>query len=630
MTDAPALAPSWLALPHHDGSTRYVANPTPRLGEVVEVLVRVPLGAQVTGVHVRVTPDGEQEFVPAVLLRETATDAWWAAPVPCHNPVTNYRFLLVGGPTKYAWLNGSGVHHRDVPDASDFRLVAHESPAPEWAEGAVVYQIFPDRFGRSSAADHRALPDWAIPARWDEPVQTNHPAVARQLYGGDLDGIVEHLDHLVSLGVDVIYLTPFFPARSNHRYDASSFEEVDPLLGGDAALRRLTEAAHARGMKVMGDVTTNHTGAAHEWFIAASGPDGKDRPERDYYIWEDGDYVAWLGVRSLPKLNHLNPELRHRLFESPTGVVRKWLGPVGGLDGWRVDVANMTGRWRATDVNHDVARQMRQAMVRHAPEALVVGEHFHDYTVDLPGDGWHGVMNYAGFCKPVWNWLREEGPDPMTMGAPAPLPVLDAAGVVETMRDFTSRIPWQTLVHSFNLVGSHDVTRIRTLVGGDSRLVDVAAALLFTMPSMPMLTYGDEIGMEGEFGEDGRRPMPWAESEWDLRLLEVFRRLIAARRGSDALRRGGLRWVHADGDAIVFLRETVGESALVHVARAAHGPVEVPLHLLEGVQTGRAAYGTPLDMTTVAVTLTATEPGARVWVWKPTDGGAEPRRKRES
>lgn len=613
-----------LHLPHHDGSRRYVSNLAPRLGDLVDVLVRVPLESEVERVHVRTTPDGETAFAPGRLVRTTVTDAWWKVRLACHNPVTNYRFLLVGGPTKYAWLNGTGVHHRDVPDASDFRLVAHDSPPPVWAEGAVVYQIFPDRFARSARADRRETPDWAQRARWTDPVDPRPSAASSQLYGGDLDGVVDHLDHLVSLGVDVVYLTPFFPARSNHRYDASSFEQVDPLLGGDRALRRLTTAAHERGLKVMGDFTTNHTGDAHEWFLAATGPGGRQAPERDYYIWENGSYVAWLGVPSLPKLNHRNEALRHRIFDHPRGVVRRWLGRPGrreGLDGWRVDVANMTGRWRATDVNHDVARQMRASMARHAPEALLVGEHFHDYTVDLPGDGWHGVMNYAGFCKPVWNWVRDSAADPMTMGAPAPLPVLEAGAVVETMRDFTSRISWQSLVHSFNLVGSHDVTRLRTLVDHDPRLVEVAAGLLFTMPSLAMLTYGDEIGMEGAFGEDGRRPMPWDESAWDQRILDVYRALIAARRSSDALQHGGLRWVHADGDAIVFLRESPTETALVHVARAAHDPVTVPVRHLAGVETGRAAYGPGVRVGKRAVTLNASGPGVRIWSWAPADDG---------
>jgi alpha-glucosidase len=518
------------------------------------------------------------------------------------------------------------VHRRDVPDASDFRLVAHDAPPPAWATGSVVYQIFPDRFARSAAANRRATPDWAIPAAWSDPVDLSAKGVARQLYGGDLDGVTEHLGHLASLGVDVVYLTPFFPARSNHRYDASSFEQVDPLLGGAPALRRLTSAAHEQGLKVIGDFTTNHTGDAHEWFLTASGPGGRRLPERDYYIWEDGSYVAWLGVPSLPKLNHLNPALRQRIFEHPQGVVRRWLGRSGGLDGWRVDVANMTGRWRDTDVNHGVARQMRDVMGRVAPEALLVGEHFHDFTPDAPGDGWHGVMNYAGFAKPVWTWLRRSPEDPRFLGAPVPLPLLEAQDVVETMRDFTSRVSWQALVHSFNLVGSHDVPRLRTLVGPEG--VEAAVGLLMTFPSMAMLTYGDEIGMEGTFGEDGRRPMPWDESDWDTHTLAVYRGLITARRGSAALRRGGQRWVHAEGDAMVFLRETEQQVALVHVARAAHDPVVLPARLLAGIEAGSPAYGPAPELGGESVTLRADAALVRVWVWKPTDGGPRSTRRR--
>ncbi len=624
MTTTPSLARSWLALPHHDGSARYVSNPSPRLGDVVELLVRVPLEAEVTAVHVRLAPDGEQRFVRAELMQATETHAWWRAEIECHNPVTHYRFLLAGGPTKYAWLNGCGVHLRDVPDASDFRLLAMDSPAPSWAEGAVVYQIFPDRFARSAAADERPLPRWAIPAEWDDPVDTTPGVISRQFYGGDLDGVTEHLDHLERLGVDVVYLPPFFPAGSNHRYDAASFTAVDPLLGGEPALHRLSVAAHERGMKLMGDFTTNHTGDTHEWFVAASGPRGGETVEHGFYLWEDGDYVSWLGVKTLPKLNHLDAELRRRLFEDEEGVVRKWLAGAEALDGWRVDVANMTGRWRDTDVNHDVARQMRESMTQHAPHALLVGEHVHDYTVDLPGDGWHGVMNYAGFCKPVWTWLREETGDPEFLGAPVPVPLLDAAAVVETMRDFTSRIAWQSLVHSFNLVGSHDSTRVRTLVGADRRGVEVAAGLLFTLPSMPMLTYGDEIGMEGHFGEDGRRPMPWDESVWDRNLFEIYRGLIGARKESQALRHGGLRWVHAEGDAIVFVRESADETALVHVARAAHEPVTLDVRHLAGIERGRAAYGSGIEVGGEQVHLSADGPSARVWVWTPTDGGPRP------
>ena len=599
--------------PHHDGSALYVSDLAPGLGDTVRVRLRVPNVNGFTGVHVRLAPDGEQEFVVAHVESRDERDTWWAADLVVHNPVTNYRFVLQGGPTAYAWLNGAGLWRREVPDASDFRLVAHGA-SPAWAANAVVYQVFPDRFARAAEGPVDA-PDWAHPARWEDPLDLRKGRIGSQLYGGDLDGVTAHLDHLVDLGVDVVYLTPFFPGRSNHRYDASTFTAVDPILGGDEALDRLCAAAHERGLRVMGDFTTNHTGAGHEWFETALADPSS--PERDFYLWgEDGDYVSWLAVPSLPKLNYDSAELRRRVFDDPDGVVRKWLRL--GLDGWRVDVANMTGRHGEQDHNHEVAALMRDAAVDERPDALVVGEHVHDYTTDLPGTGWHGVMNYAGFTKPVWTWLRLHDREAGFLGAPVIVPELAAGLVVETMRDFTSRIPWTSLVHSFNLVGSHDTTRVRTLVGDDSRRVDVAAGLLLTMPSIPMVTYGDEIGMEGAFGEDGRRPMPWDESDWDTRLLAVYRDLIAARRGSRALTHGGLRWVHADGDAIAFLREAAGETALVHCARAAHGALSIPLAALPGAAAGRAAFGSTIAVDGDAVVLSANGPGVGVWKW-PTD-----------
>ena len=356
------LAASLLAQPHHDGSALYVSNRTPAPGDTVTVWLRVPAAARVVDVHVRVIPDAEPRFVKAQPdpSRSDGIDTWWAAEIECHNRVTPYRFLLTGAPqtapagpvSGYAWLNGTGLHRRDVPDSSDFRLVVHDAsqaPPPSWALDSVVYQVFPDRFAASErsvlapGSDPVRVPDWAVPAAWDDPIVARSSGlVPKQLYGGDIDGIVEHLDHLERLGVDCVYLTPFFPARSNHRYDASTFDAVDPVLGGDEALRRLTAAAHARGMRVLGDFTTNHTGSSHEWFLAARA-DARS-PERDFYYWTGPDtYVGWFGVPTLPKLDYDSEELKRRIFEDEDGVVRKWLGPAGGLDGWRVDVANMTG-----------------------------------------------------------------------------------------------------------------------------------------------------------------------------------------------------------------------------------------------------------------------------------------------
>ena len=221
---------------------------------------------------------------------------------------------------------------------------------PDWVPDQVGYQVFPDRFERT--VDRAADPDWATPADWDDPVVHRGRATSSQLYGGTLDGVRERLDHLTDLGATLLYLTPVFEARSNHRYDAVSFDRVDPLLGGDAALSALLDAAHGAGLRVVGDLTTNHTGSGHDWFALAQADEGS--LEREFYLFAgDGD-ASWLGHLHLPKLDHRSVELARRLYDGPDSVVAHWLRE--GLDGWRVDVANMTGRLAAEDLAHQVAR----------------------------------------------------------------------------------------------------------------------------------------------------------------------------------------------------------------------------------------------------------------------------------
>lgn len=559
------------ALPHHDGSATYVSDPAPDPGDVVTLFLRVPRGGDIARGHLCTIIDGERQLIPATVDREDDHDLWLRADLPMHNPVMSYRWLLDGGRYGYQWYNGAGLHQRDVPDAGNFRISSY-APPPEWAADAVLYQIFPDRFAKSK---DRPAPDWAIPATWDDPVDQTSPGKALQYYGGDLDGIREHLDHIASIGANTVYLTPFFPGRSNHRYNASTFLEVDALLGGDDALRRLADDLHARGMRLMGDLTTNHCGTEHDWFQAAIAD--PNAPEAGYFIFEHhpDDYACWLGHRTLPKFDHRGPALRRALYEGPDSVVARWLGP-HLLDGWRIDVANMTGRYKDIDVNHDVARAIRTTMAAADPDSLLLAEHNFDASGDLLGDGWHGTMNYAGFSVPMWQWLRPQPDLPLPHTAYPALPRLPGSNVVRAMRDFAAVTPWRAQAHAMNLVSSHDSPRVKTVLK-DEGLVTVAMGLLATMPGIPMIWAGDEIGMEGKDGEDGRRPFPWhAPERWDADRLAITRELFTARAASPALRHGGLRWLATSDDAIVFAREAREETVIVQASRADHPGVRLP------------------------------------------------------
>jgi len=580
--------------PHHDGSAHHVETAAPTLGDDVAVWLRVPAAAGVDEVHVRSTPDGEPGFAEAVADRVDAVtgDTWWRAEVTARNEVTRYRWL-VDGPGGPRWVTQSGVVAREVADTHDFRLVTH-APAPAWVTDAVLYQVFPDRFATTGVAARLGVPPPLQIVDWDEPVQGDGPGAMHQLYGGDLPGVEAHLDHLVELGVTGLYLNPIFPAPENHRYCASSFDEVDPLLGGDAALASLSAAAHARGLRLLGDLTANHTGSLHPWFKAAQG--STDAVEHDFYYWQrwPDEYDTWAGVASLPKLNHRSPELRRRLVEGPDSVVGRWLRPPFDLDGWRVDAANMAGRHGRDDLTHELARAVRHTAVALRPDAYVLAEHCHDFSGDLDCGGWHGTMNYTGFTAPVWSWLRDPAVAVSLLGLPTGVPVRGGRANAATVDDVNGLVSWQSRTASLTLLGSHDTTRLATVIA-DPAMRRIAIGLLLTFPGVPSVLYGDELGMRSEHrAESGRRPMRWDRTTWDLDLLGWWRRLVHLRRDHVALRRGGFRWAWVDEDTWVFVREAAGESVLVAARRSGASAAVLPGAAL-GLHPGGAPAPSLLD-----------------------------------
>jgi alpha-glucosidase len=564
-----------LDAPHHDGSELYVVDAPAELGAEATVRLRTRTG-EAGRVLLRYTQDGEPRTAIAQVDEERGGETWWRATFPVANPATRYRWLLAGGDAGYAWVTGAGVAPHEVASADDF-VVTPGSAGPDWHLESVVYEIFPDRFASSGAAYEP--PAWAKRKSWDDLPVGRGKDNPREWFGGDLPGIEQHLDHIERVGANAIYLTPIFPAGSTHRYDATTFDRVDPLLGGDAALASLARACEARGIRLIGDITTNHVGVSHDWFVAARAD--AHAPERGLFYFDDAlphGYEAWLGVPSLPKLDWRSDELRARM----SGVLRQWLD--AGLSGWRVDVANMTGRFRAVDVNHEAARFLRSAI----DNQLLLAEHGHDFRHDLDGTGWHGSMNYAGFLRPTWWWLRGDDYD-QDVFTQAPSPQYGGRAMVDVMRRFRAGLPWDCVLHSWPLLDSHDTPRFRTVVGSRERHL-VGLGMQMTTPGVPMLFMGDELGMEGRWGEDARRPMPWGKP-WDEQLLAAYGALARLRRTTPALIRGGIRYVHASADAVAYLRETRDETLLCLAARAEHNPITTPFTSLETLHGDDARDG---------------------------------------
>ena len=585
--------------PHHDGSALYVPNQNPKLLDKVKIRIRIhkALGA-VKEVRVRYSESGEAfPTPPAKVIKRDGGWSWYEATIVMHNPKMNYRFMIVLQNGETLWYNTQGLHELNQPDILDFRLNTFAS-APKWGATSIMYQIFPDRFARSKHADAHKTPSWAIAKQWGDEVIGSGPGTSEQLFGGDLWGVIEHLDHLKKLGVNLVYLTPIFPGRSNHRYDASSFTEVDPILGGNKAYQALIEACHKRGMRIIGDLTSNHSGIGHEWFKAAYKRPGAK--ESSFYYFSDGNkkYDSWFGVPSLPKFNWNSKELRKRFIEGGGSVVAKWLKKPYGIDGWRIDVANMTGRIRDEDMYLEVSQIIRKTMVDINPNTIMLGEYTGDAAYEVQGDGWQGAMTYSNFTKPVWRWFYNSDPKKrIKLAKDVPgFSMWDgnqrASGrdLVTSYTQFVAAFPWHVRLHNMNPLDTHDIPRFKTYaIDGAQR---VAAGMQFTFPGIPVIWAGDEFGLDGFNGEHSRTPLPWNnERKHDATLIDHYAALSKIRRENSALNDGSMRFLYASDEAIVYVRENSKQSILVAVTRGQDSKIALPKDALAAVSKAENLIG---------------------------------------
>ncbi|MES2932865.1 MAG: glycoside hydrolase family 13 protein [Pseudomonadota bacterium] len=443
----------------------------------------------------------------------------------------------------------------------------------------IIYQIFPERFaignGRSSE-DKLADPAYAavdaVKRDWDET--TLHQPWARQFFGGDLDGITEKLDYLQELGVTGVYLTPVFSAPSNHKYDATDFFEIDAMFGGEAALQRLIAALHKRGMSLTLDAVLNHVSDRHPWFLAAQAGQGD---KRDWFtFFGDGSYMCWQGNLSLPELNLSNPAVRDVLYRQQDSMVQHWLAL--GVDNWRFDVAQ--------DVGIAVAQEMATVVGARFPNASLLGE-LNGFSGSWfqAGGGFDGMMNYW-IRTATLAWLAGE---------------VDALQMNLAIKDARAAYGLPGLLRSWNMLSSHDTPRLLTSVGS-IRKTQLAQLMQFTLPGLPLIYYGEEIGMEGGADPDCRRPMRWDQDDWDQQQRAWIQQLVRLRQSNPALQYGEVMVLgdRLPGNALIFLRHTElpGEAALV-IVNLADKPLQARLllpysHWYDGVPL-RDALGHAAD-----------------------------------
>lgn len=438
---------------------------------------------------------------------------------------------------------------------------------PDWVKDAVFYQIFPDRFAKSATLQtykpHHV-------ETWDSP-PTPHGFKA-----GDLIGVVEHLDHLVDLGVNAIYFCPIFQSTANHRYHTHDYFQVDPILGGNRAFKIMLDAAHARGLRVILDGVFNHASRGFYYFNHTL-ENGAASPFLDWFTftkfplhaYDDGQqgYAAWWNLKALPKLNAFNPQVREYLMR----VGEYWVEQ--GIDGWRLDVPE--------DIDDDSFwREFRSRVKAKNPDAYIVGEIWHRADRWLQGDQFDAVMNYQ-FTRAVLSFCigKKHAANELLNDSYGHVINADAPAFAEMLEEVQQWYPPEITYAQMNLLDSHDTARFINIAKQDKTAQKLAWLTMFTYPGAPTIYYGDEIGMQGGRDPDCRRGMIWDESKWDLDLLRTAQRYITLRKKYKVLRRpGGYARLYARDSVYCFARQSEGETVLVAL-NAGETPVSLDVNV---------------------------------------------------
>lgn len=468
-------------------------------------------------------------------MEVTFTDSeseYYSVAVPLTDTRFSYIFVLQCTDGKTRYLSEEGLSDSFCHDLGYFCFFQYTSQfpcdtmhIPEWVRTAVCYQIFPERFAMGKSGKDLGY----IRDVWGE---LPHP---KSFYGGDLMGIRERLPYLVDLGVNVIYLTPVFCSPSNHKYDITDYETVDPAFGGNEALKGLIEAAHRLGIRVMLDGVFNHCSSEHPFFLDAK-ENGRNSPYYDWFFWnDDSSYRTFGSVKYMPKLNTGNPAVI-RYF---SGVAVKWMRDFGA-DGWRLDVSD--------EISHRFLRHFREAVLDQNPEAIIIGEDWHRAARYLNGDEYDGIMNY-GLTKACLDLLAFE--------------TIDSAAFRDRIVRLYHGYSIAAAPKMLNLLGSHDTDRFLTRVKGDGQRFRTAAAILFFYPGIPCVYYGDEIGMEGGYDPDCRRTFDWDEDHWDRETRSLIQRLMALKK-EPALSRGTFG-IMENGGIITITRTADSQTAVLRV-----------------------------------------------------------------
>ena len=594
-----------------DESDNFVSPSEPKSGEPVIISLRTEQDNADSVFLYICRNDTETLSMPMVKIRSEGLFDWYAAEISAEK--LSYYFIIKRGDQKY-YFNKLGLYP-ELNNSYNFMIIP-DFISPSWAKGAVMYQIYVDRFRNGNRAndvknnEYLYLGKAATHAQsWDQPVPLEDYC---NFYGGDLQGIMEKLGYLASLGVEVIYLNPIFVSPSNHKYDTQDYDYVDPhiavivmdageplkyekfhnryatmyiarttnlvnLIASNQLLARMIDLAHKKGIKVILDGVFNHCGAFNKWmdrehFYSGKGYQigayrEKNSPYHYYFKWYDSNwpnndcYDSWWGFDNHPKLNY---EASEELYNYIINIGKKWVSPPYNADGWRLDVAADLGSNES--FNHKFWKDFRKAVKDANPNAIIIAEHYGDPKNWLQGDEWDTVMNYDAFMEPITWFLTgmEKHSEAFDNSK-----LCNAMAFEGSMRYYMARMNIHALQMAMNELSNHDHSRFLTrtnmtvgrlhTMGSDSAEKNINIGIMMeaivfqmTWPGNPTIYYGDEAGLAGWTDPDNRRPYPWGNE--NKTIMNFHKACIMVRKAHPMLRTGSVMFLYNDYGIISYGR----------------------------------------------------------------------------
>lgn len=502
-------------------------------------LVKIRLGYCDKYLNERKIPiEGNIKYVDMIKVASDDLFDYYEAKINIHMIVCRYFFELTDFENNVLYYYGYRFYkeeptlHFGMFDASQPVREEEIFDVPSWANGAIVYQIFPERFARKNLNTER---NW-----YTAPMTRN------EVLGGNLRGIIDSLGYLEQLGIEVIYLTPIFKSSSTHKYNTDDYMEIDSSFGNEDDLKELVEKAHSKNIKVILDGVFNHSGYEFAPFVDLMKNQETSKFKDWYYPfsfplkWKWGEkpnYWTFGYAGPMPKLNTSNPEVREYIFN----VIRKWMAL--GIDGWRLDVAD--------EVSHDFWKAFRKVVKSINKDALIIGEVWYESSPWLLGYEYDTVMNYLFFDNVKKLLITKE------------YKVSDFDNENNFLR---GRMHTRVQPLLWNLIDSHDTPRFLTQANANNDILKLAFALQMTLPGMPMIYYGDEVGMQGGGDPDCRRGMLWDEEKQNKDILDYYKKWIKIHKKYSSLKNGEFKSIYVNDDAQVYIFKRFNEFEELYIA----------------------------------------------------------------